>query len=590
MSRRKIQKKLNKKKIIAKRKQPQRVQKKPTADQSTRMNEMLKVALARQQPTISTTDPNALATNKKIEELDSKRQKQIDALTDRLVQKEREAAVVQGERQHQERVGDLKRQINAADQAIEQNKQAIKDNKAHQDIEDLKRENEKKQREQEAYKKIIDSEEFKNPSSKYVKQLAENERYKTYTSQLEQMQALHIKNAEDRARVMGLNEMYDDIYNNKKNRYTMEYVKIGGDGKPEYQPLCNVTWAQTKSGRPYFIVINGRPSKPKEPLTHDKQTNTYKDADGKDVYTYTYVNNYLTDYEIFQRDLLRKEAQNRNLQRELRNIESRIGNIEGIRDQLTDLNIENTKLKSDIMIKTRFVDQYYDKDGKPTQKLNDLYNLAADTSHQQAINEARLDLSNERLEANKAELQEHKQKEYTKAMRDAFESDTFQAQRDEIAEAQNRANFNRVAREETQKDIELQKALIDQQNQKQLLELSQQHGGISPEALAQVQTQIANQLQAAAKNPDVVNLYGKFKYQFDQLDNPEQTVVERILNKADLDINTFLHPERYGFNVDVDQYKAANKIAEDVITWVQNQDPNDLSTKDSEVFIQNYVF
>ena len=180
--------------------------------------------------------------------------------------------------------------------------------------------------------------------------------------------------------------------------------------------------------------------------------------------------------------------------------------------------------------------------------------------------------------------------EYTKAMRDAFESDTFKAQRDEIAEAQNRANFNRVAREETQKEIELQKALIDQQNQKQLLELSQQHGGISPEALAQVQTQIANQSQAAAKNPDVVNLYGKFKYQYDQLDKPEQTMVGRILNKADLEIDTFLHPENYGFNVDVDQYKAANKIAEDVAIWVQNQNPNDLSTKDSEAFIQNYVF
>ena len=105
-----------------------------------------------------------------------------------------------------------------------------------------------------------------------------------------------------------------------------------------------------------------------------------------------------------------------------------------------------------------------------------------------------------------------------------------------------------------------------------------------------MQTQIANQAQAAAKNPDVVNLYGKFKAQFDQLDNPEQTVVERIINKADLDIDTFLHPENYGFNIDIDQYKAANKIAEDVITWVQNQDPNDLSTMDSEAFIQNYVF
>ena len=48
MGRRKLQKKLNKKRIIAKRKPIQRVQKKPTADQSTRMNEMLKVALARQ--------------------------------------------------------------------------------------------------------------------------------------------------------------------------------------------------------------------------------------------------------------------------------------------------------------------------------------------------------------------------------------------------------------------------------------------------------------------------------------------------------------------------------------------------------------
>ena len=76
MGRRKLQKKLNKKRIIAKRKPIQRIQKKPTADQSTRMNEMLKVALARQQPNIvalarqqpniMTSDPNALAMNKKM--------------------------------------------------------------------------------------------------------------------------------------------------------------------------------------------------------------------------------------------------------------------------------------------------------------------------------------------------------------------------------------------------------------------------------------------------------------------------------------------------------------------------------------------
>ena len=87
MGRRKLQKKLNKKRIIAKRKPIQRVQKKPTADQSTRMNEMLKVALARQQPNIMTSDPNALAMNKKMGDQEMKTQKQIDALTDETKRK-----------------------------------------------------------------------------------------------------------------------------------------------------------------------------------------------------------------------------------------------------------------------------------------------------------------------------------------------------------------------------------------------------------------------------------------------------------------------------------------------------------------------
>ena len=585
MGRRKIQKKLNKKRIIAKRKPIQRIQKKPTADQSTRMNEMLKVALARQQPNIMTSDPNALAMNKKMGEQEMKTQKQIDALTDRLAQRERELESSQIYTQHQNQIREMKQKGKDLDAKIHQQQQERKQNKLYDKQQTLKRENEQKEAKQEALKKIIESDEFKDPKSEIVKQMAEQERYNMYTQQLEQMHNEQIQNLETRAKITAKNNLIGDIYTNRKKRFTPDFLYLS-KGNPVETPLTQAMYYTDvkQYNRPYFIKSNGSHKGAKEPITWDESTDRFKDADGKEVFTYEYEHNRLTDYELFQRDLMKIRAENRRLNRKLQEAEAKNENIEGIRDQISNLEIENEKLMSNINLNTMLANQYYDKEGKPTKKLDEIHKEAANVSHQRAINEQRIELTEEKLEANKAELHEYKQKEYAKQMRDSFDSATFQAQRDEIAEAQNRANYNRIAREETQKDIELQKALLDQQNQKQRRCAAEiRHQGV----FLFLHT---NQAQAAAKNPDVVNLYGKFKAQFDQLDNPEQIVVERIINKADLDIDTFLHPENYGFNIDIDQYKAANKIAEDVTTWAQNQDPNDLSTMDSEAFIQNYVF
>ena len=548
MGRRKLQKKLNKKRIIAKRKPIQRIQKKPTADQTTKMNEMLKVALARQQPNIMTSDPNALAMNKKMSEQETKTQKQIDALTQKIAETQRERDELQQQKQHRQQVNDLQRQINDNKAANQQLRQDIKNNEHHKRVVDLKRDNEKQQLDQEAYKKIINSVEFKNPKEEYVKERYEQERRRAYLQDEKNLIEHHARNREEEAELNALMTLNHDRYEVLKPRFSDEYIKLNKNGKRIVQPLHQNNYQYINNGLPVFIIKDGGTQKPAGNIKFDERIGHYVDDNGYVVQQYRYENNFNTDYEMYQLILQAREKEHRDLQRSIQIAKAMSDNIEGLQDRIADVTVEKLRLANEYRVTKNMVDQYHDKDGKPTQKLDDLYKVAADTSHQQALNEAKLDYANERLEANKVELHEHKQKEYTKAMRDAFESDTFKSQRNEIAEAQNRANYNRIAREETQKEIELQKALIDQQNQKQLLELSQQHGGISPEALAQVQTQIANQTQAAAKYPDVVNLYGKFKAQFDQLDNPEQTVVERILNKADLDIDTFLHPENYGFN------------------------------------------
>lgn len=601
MGRKKIQKKINKKRIIAKRKAVKQLQhnnklsgpamqsKKPTADQTTRMNEMLKVALARQQPNIMTSDPNALAANKKIEELDSKRQKQIDALTDRLATKEREAAVVQGERQHQERVGDLKRQINAADQAIEQNKQAIRDNKAHQDIEDLKRENEKKLREQEAYKKIIDSEEFKNPNSEFVKQLTENEKYKMYTKQLEQMQSLQLRNAEDRAQIEAINQLYDEKYMRRKRRFTHEFLKVDGFGHPIEELLKpNQYYQEIDEGRPFFIKVDGDRRTATMPLSFDKASGRYKDANGRDVLTYEYQpNNVKSDYELFQQDLMAQEEQNRELQRNLKTSKALVDDIEGIKDRISDLTIENNKLVNELRLTDGYVYKYNKDNGKPTQNLIDLYEAVTDASHERARNEAQLDYAKEKVAAHKAELEAHKQKEYTKAMRDAFNSETYQAQRKEIADAQNRANLARMAKEEAQKDIDLQKSLAEQEGQKQLLQLSIQQGGFNPEVIAQAQTQIASQARAAVGNPELLDAIGRFNTQYKQLGSIPQQMVNRILERTGIETNAIHHPESYNYELHPGYFRAATQIVNDVAAWSQ-QDPYDSNTVNSDYFVNNY--
>ena len=587
MGRKKIQKKINKKRIIAKRKPTKQVQRKPTADQTTRMNEMLKVALVRQQPNIMTSDPNTLATNKKIEELDSKRQKQIDALTDRLATKEREAAAVQGERMHQEQVNDLQRKIKATDKAIEAEEQKKKSNKRYNELTDLREQTAKRNSELLAIREITNSEDFQKPLLNFMDAYKNAELKRMELENQKAVFELMQRNREEEAKLYAVAQANSEFTEVKRPRYDKRFVMRDNNGHRIAENLTEAQNGEIKNGRKVFVVVNGKHSAPKQPITLDQTTHKYKDADGREVFTFKYANNQKTDLELYQIQLQEEEERNRELKRSLKSSKAIVDEIEGIKDRMLDLNIENNKLVNELRLTDGYVYKYNKDNGKPTQNLIDLYEAVTDASHERARNEAQLDYAKEKVAAHKAELEAHKQKEYTKAMRDAFNSETYQAQRKEIADAQNRANLARMAKEEAQKDIDLQKSLAEQEGQKQLLQLSIKQGGFNPEVIAQAQTQIASQARAAVGNPELLDAIGRFNTQYKQLDSIPQQMVDRILERTGIETNAIHHPESYNYELHPSYFKAATQIVNDVAAWSQ-QDPYDPNTVNSDYFVNNY--
>ena len=583
MGKKKLQRKLHKRKVVAKRINRNTGAKKMTADQSTRMNEMLKVALARQQPTISTTDPNSMAMNKKMEELDMKRQKQIDALQERLAAKEHEAANVQGERMHQEQVSNIQRQIKDTDNSIKQEAQKIKSNKLYNELNDLKQEHAKKNHELFGIRSIIESNEFQQPLLHFMDEYRENELKKMDLENQKTIFELQKRNREENAKILAAEQANQELFSLKKPRFDSRFVNRDQNGHRMIEPLNQNTNKYINAGLKIFVLNNGKREAPKGNIQYNEQEKKYKDADGREVLTFQYRNNEKTDYEMFQIQFQEQQQKYYDLQRRLNEENARAETLEDLKNDISDMTIRNRKLESEINVKRNISDQYYDTHGNPTNKLNDLHKEVADASHQKAINEARVDYANERLEANQAELQEYKQKEFTKAMRDTYESITFQKQRDEIAEAQNRANLNRIARDKAQEELDMKRSVAEIENRNKLLELSIQNGGFTADSLAQIQSQIASDAKMNVDDLSKINVVGRFKSQFDKMQPIPQQMVNRILEKYEIDTNAIHNdPDVYNENV----YNAALKIVNDVNAFVQ-QDP--YSRISDAKFVDDYI-
>ena len=185
----KITKKANKRKIVNKRFQKKQINKNKTKvsghkdipkvqlsqDDISKRNEMLKVMLSKQQPTIPTQDPNLLAANRRFDQMDEKFKKQIDTLQSAINIKDRELENVRKDRVHQEQIMDLKQQKEAKEAEIDKNKQLIKDNVRYQDVEEKKKEIDKLDAELIAVQAIINSDEFQKPKEAYLKAAMELE-------------------------------------------------------------------------------------------------------------------------------------------------------------------------------------------------------------------------------------------------------------------------------------------------------------------------------------------------------------------------------------------------------------------------------
>ena len=583
MGRKKLQKKLNKRRVVSKRVVKNSNVKKLTPDQSTRANEMLKIALAKQQPTINTSDPNTIAMNKKMEELEAKHKKQIDALQERAAIREREFAEVRGERMHQIQKDEVERKIKFYDQAIASNKEQVKENKRFNELNDLKDEMIKKQSELSGIQQVVNSEEFKKPLEHFTQEYKNNELVRANLENEKAVFELIKRNREEEAKLFAIEQANQEMYSLKRPRFDSRFVTRDQNGHRMMEPLNQNTNKYINSGLKTFVLNNGKRESPKGPIQYNETEKKYKDADGREVFTYQYRNNEKTDYEMYQIQLQEQNQRYNDLQRRLNEENAKAETLEDMKNDISDMNIRNKKLESEIGVKRTINDQYYDNHGNPTPKLDNLHKEIADASHQKAINEARVDYTNERLEANKAELEEYKQKEFTMAMRDTFDSLTFKNQRDEIAEAQNRANLNRIARDKAQEELDMKKSMAEIENRNKLLQLSIQNGGFTADSLAQIQSQIASDAKMNVDDLSKINAVGKFKSQFDKMESIPQQMVNRILEKYEIDTNTIHNdPDVYNENV----YNAALKVVNDVNSFVQ-QDPY-TRISDSK-FVEDYI-
>ena len=571
----KITKKANKRKIVNKRFQRKQINKNkhkvsgnkdiPKAqlsqDDISRRNEMLKVMLSKQQPTIPTQDPNMLAANRRFDQMDEKFKKQIDTLQSAINIKDRELENVRKDRVHQEHVFDLKQQKEAKEAEIDKNKQMIKDNVRYQDVEDKKKEIDKLDAELKAVQAIIDSDAFKKPKEAYVKAAMELEKKNQELKDKRAIQELMDENARQEGILLAQQQLNKDRHTVPRPRYDERYIKYEDEQrtKPVTHPMRPDEYGK--------LPMYDNRGKRVYDAEWDESTKHYKTGTGKMVHVYEYENNNITDYAYTMLQLQEQQKQNLDIKRKQELAEYERSQYLKLEDDMNKQRIDNdiTRLQTEALD-----EQNRQLAGKENQDRIVLEN--AQNAREKAVLDTELQNKQELNTALVQNIEARKRKQYMDEMNRVMDTETYKQQRDEIAKT----------KQETNNLIEMQQALDHQNQAKQhviqqmdiqaLQRLYMSKGGnVSPEDVVNFANQVVSSGHDLMKNKPTLDAWYKYKVGYSNLDHNGQYYFSKALE--DLNLNS------QGIKLDSASEKDYNTALEliDRIKGYQSFHPQDAS-------------
>lgn len=573
MGKRKLTKKLNKKRIVKQRAKPKVVKKHPAPQDPTKpngiSNEMLKVMLSKQQPTIPTQDPNMLATNRKLDQMDEKHKKQIEALQAVIQNKERELLNVQGDRLHQEQLQNLNKQKDNMQKQIDANKQQIKDNTRYQDVEDKKKELDKVNAELIAVQAVINSKEFQQPKEALVRAAAELE---VKNQELKDMRAIK-KLMDERRReegiLIGMEQANKDRYIVKRPRYDKRFIKQDQQGKPVKHFLT-----QQEYGIVPMYTVNGK--KPHGIVAYDEATKHYKDANNNVVYAYEYENNMLTDHEWYQIQFQEQEKVNRNIKIKQDVAAYEAEQYEKLEGDIRKQHIDNKITK----IKTKTLEEAnksYHDGGQARNKLLQNYNTVV---RDKAKVDSRYKNQEELNQALMSEIEEQKKQLYIQEMKRIQETTAFKQQQDEITKTKVMTDAINKANEAIQQQTLANQKLFETQQAEELRKIYVGHAGeVNPQDMVNFVNQEAEKRYKLIQDKPKFEAWALYKSKYQRFTNEQQkTNYYNTLQSLGIDPETLENE-----TATTEQYKYAANIVDPVWEWSTNQ--ND--TRDFEAFVQS---
>lgn len=290
MPKRRRQNKINKRRIVKKRIIKKQQQNKSTPEQNAKHNELLKMLLNRQQPTIPTANPeitklnneirdlqdrnnktlsimemkkqekeNELSRKKEIEdkEFELKRLQKEDEAKQKHEQKEKDLKLMKSVYDGRSTLGKLKKQTKALQDEYDAYKLQIKQNDIYNKLDEKEQENNNLQVQIQAQKEIINSDKFKNPDPSYIAELKKQHELKLQLENnkrvMERQQQLQQESAEYEAEKNG----FDNYWNTPIHRIEYERDPITNLpilDKNTYNPIYKTEI--DKDGSKQYVVVS----------------------------------------------------------------------------------------------------------------------------------------------------------------------------------------------------------------------------------------------------------------------------------------------------------------------------------------------
>ena len=258
MPKRRRQNKINKRRIVKKRIIKKQQQNTSTPEQNAKHNELLKMLLNRQQPTIPTANPEITKLNNEIRDLQDRNNKTLSIMEMKKQEREneltrkKEIADKEFELKHKQKIdkanqehdkkmkqlkmlnsiydgrttlGRIKNEIKKAEDEIDSYKLKIKENEIYNNLVELEQDNNLVELEQEnkilqtriqADQEIINSDKFKNPEPSYIAELKKREELKLELEHNKRIKERQQQLLQDTAEYKAEKNVLDDYWNKPK--------------------------------------------------------------------------------------------------------------------------------------------------------------------------------------------------------------------------------------------------------------------------------------------------------------------------------------------------------------------------------------